>query len=262
MHTGGVPLDGLHGDRDRAESFGSAAEEYDRYRPGYPPALIDELLAESPSNVLDVGCGTGKVAIPLLARGLRVLGIEPDLRMAAVAREHGVPVEVASFESWEPASRTFGLLTAGHSWHWVDPVVGLAKAGSVVDPGGTIALFWNYHVVDDDLLSAFDDAYRDHAPELTVVGRDPSGTEDPDPFEDSTQFRSLGSRTFRWSRVLNADDWTSMLGTFSDHARLGHTRLTSLRQALRTAIEQRGGVVHSECGTYLWMARRVEGSSS
>jgi SAM-dependent methyltransferase len=255
-----VPLDGLHGERDRAGSFGSAAEQYDRYRPDYPPALIDELIAANPTNVLDVGCGTGKVAVALMARGLPVLGVEPDARMAEVARRHRVPVEVASFESWASAGRTYDLVTAGHAWHWVDPAIGLAKAGSIMVPGGTLALFWNYHVVEEPLLAAFEDAYRVHAPELTVVGQDPSGGSDTDPFESSTDFRSLGNRTYRWSRLLDGEEWTSMLATFSDHARLGEGQLSELQQALRRAIDQAGGVVRSQCGTYVWMARRVEPS--
>jgi SAM-dependent methyltransferase len=256
-----VSLDGLHGERDRAESFGSAAELYDRYRPGYPSALIDELLSLTPSDALDVGCGTGKVAVSLMSRGLAVVGIEPDARMAEVARRHGVPVEISSFESWEPAGRTYDLVTAGHSWHWVDPVVGLAKAASVTVPGGTVALFWNYHVLPQSLLAAFDDAYRAHAPTLSVVGRDPSGGEDTDPFEGSPDFTSLGSRTYRWPRILDADEWTTMLATFSDHARLGGSRLQDLQSALRKAIEEAGGVVRSHCGTYVWIARRRQTSA-
>jgi SAM-dependent methyltransferase len=260
QNRGVVPLDGLHGERDRAGSFGSAAEQYDRYRPGYPSALIDEVVSLSPANALDVGCGTGKVAGLLLGRGVSVLGVEPDARMAEVARRHNVPVEVASFESWEPAGRTYDLVTAGHSWHWVDPVVGLAKAAAITVPGGTVALFWNYHVLDETLLAGFVDAYGAHAPELTVVGRDPSenGAEDTDPFVGSPDFRSLGTRIYRWPRILDAVEWTTMLATFSDHARLGEPRLRDLQFALRRAIEQAGGVVRSQCGTYLWMARRVE----
>jgi SAM-dependent methyltransferase len=251
-------LDGLHSERDRAESFGCVAENYDRYRPGYPPALIDELVAGCPSSALDVGCGTGKVAVPLMEHGLSVLGIEPDERMASVARRHGVPVEVASFESWDPAGRTYDLMTAGHSWHWVDPVVGLAKAASIVVPGGTVALFWNYHVVEESLLAAFAEAYDAIAPGLTVVGRDPSGSPDTDPFQGNDDFSSLGCRTYRWPRLLNADEWTSMLATFSDHADLGKARLSDLQQRLRQAVQRAGGVVRSQCGTYVWTARRAD----
>ena len=252
----GVPLEGLHGERDRAGWFGTAAERYDRYRPDYPPALIDELLSGGPSRALDVGCGTGKVAALLMARGLRVLGVEPDIRMAEVARRHHVAVEVATFESWESAGRTYDLVTAGHSWHWVDPVIGLSKAASILVPGGTFALFWNYHVLEEPLLRAVEDAYQVHAPELTTVGRDPStsGAQDIDPFESSSDFRSLGSRTYRWPRPMGADEWTSMLATFSDHARLGEERLHDLQSAVRAAIDQSGGAVRSKCGTYVWLA--------
>jgi|1186.fasta_scaffold04233_2 SAM-dependent methyltransferase len=260
QNQGVVPLDGLHGERDRAGSFGSGAEQYDRYRPGYPSALIDELVSLSPANALDVGCGTGKVAVLLRARGVPVLGVEPDARMAEVARRHQVPIEVAPFESWEPAGRTYDLVTAGHSWHWIDPLIGLAKAASITVPGATVALFWNYHVVDETLLPAFDDAYRAHAPELTVIGRDPTGNgvPDTDPFQSSTDLRALGNRIYRWPRILDAEEWTTMLATFSDHARLGEPRLRDLQLALRTAIERAGGVVRSQCGTYVWMARRLE----
>ena len=258
----GVPLDGLHGERDRAESFGSVAELYDRYRPGYPSAMIDELLSGGPSKALDVGCGTGKVARALIQRGLPVLGVDPDVRMAEVARRHQVPVEVAPFESWAPAGRTYDLLTAGHSWHWVDPTVGLAKAASIVVPGGKVALFWNYHVVEEPLLADFEAVYRAHAPEVVVVGRDPTGSQDTDPFEGNADFRTLGSETFRWPRLLDAVEWTSMLRTFSDHAGLGEPRLRGLQRALREVIDRAGGLVRSQCGTYVWTARRADRSAN
>jgi len=184
--------------------------------------------------------------------------------MAEVARRHHVPVEVASFESWESAGRTYDLLTAGHSWHWIDPVIGLRKAASILVPGGTLALFWNYHVLEEALLAAVEDAYQAHAPELTIVGQDPStsGAQDNDPFESSSDFRSLGSRTYRWPRTpMDAGEWTSILATFSDHARLGKERLRDLQLAVRAAIDQWGGVVRSQCGTYVWLARRPEAAA-
>ena len=248
---------GLHGDRDRAESFGSVAELYDRVRPSYPAAFMVDLAALEPTRVLDVGCGTGKVARALIDRGLRVLAVEPDEAMAAVARGQGVQVEHARFESWDPAGRTFDLLTAGHSWHWVDPVSGLAKAASVMSPGGTAALFWNYHVLDAVLLEAFDAAYAACAPELQVLGHDPAGSRDGDPFSGSEHFTPGERRTYRWPRELSADEWVAMLATFSDHRRLGQARLQGLQDALRVAVDVSGGTVRSLCGTYVWLSRRV-----
>src|SRR5579875_1636628 len=115
-------------DRGRAESFGTVAANYDRFRPSYPPALIDDLVATGAHTVLDVGCGTGKAAVLLAARGLDVLGVEIDPKMAELARSHGVPVEVSSFEGWDAAGRMFDLLTCGQAWHWVDPARGVPKA--------------------------------------------------------------------------------------------------------------------------------------
>ena len=130
-----VPLGGLHGERDRAESFGSAAERYDRYRPGYPSALIDELMSLNPATALDVGCGTGKVALSLMGRGLPVLGVEPDARMAEVAQRNNVPVEVASFESWESAGRSY---RPGDRWTLLalDRPRGWARQGGVDHQAG------------------------------------------------------------------------------------------------------------------------------
>jgi hypothetical protein len=89
-----VPLGGLHGERDRAE-FGSAAERYDRYRPGHPSALIDELMS-CPTRALDVGRRTGKVALSLTgARTTRPRG--------RAGRSHG-RVKPASLHRQRPAA--------------------------------------------------------------------------------------------------------------------------------------------------------------
>jgi SAM-dependent methyltransferase len=250
-------LEGLHEDRDRAESFGLIAEQYDRLRPAYPAVFMDDLAALGPANVLDIGCGTGKVARALSERGLRVLGVEPDEAMAAVARSHGVHVELVRFETWDPAGRTFDLLTAGHAWHWVEPVLGLAKAASVMRPGGTVALFWNYHALDASLVEAFDGVYAALAPELEVLGRDPTGSVDLDPFAGSEHFTPGERRTHRWPRELSARDWVTMLATFSDHRGLGQDRLQELQDRLREAINASGGTVRSDCGTYVWLSRRT-----
>lgn len=134
--TQGTPQE-PHQARQTAESFGVDAERYDRARPTYPDALIQRIIAASPGpDLLDVGCGTGVEARQFLAAGRTVLGVEPDERMAAFARRTGVEVEVATFEDWDAAGRTFDAVVAGQSWHWVDPVAGPAKAAGAQHPRG------------------------------------------------------------------------------------------------------------------------------
>src|SRR6516165_3628332 len=156
-----------HQHRQVAESFGSDAERYDRARPGYPGALVERIVAASPGlDVLDVGCGTGIAARQFQAAGCRVLGIDPDARMAGLARQSGIEVEVAKFEAWDPADREFDAVVAGQAWHWVDPVAGAAKAGLALRPGGRLAVFWNVFQPPPDVGEAFAAAYRRVQPGL------------------------------------------------------------------------------------------------
>jgi SAM-dependent methyltransferase len=107
------------------------------FRPGYPHAPFDDLLAEHVGTALDVGCGTGQVAVELRRRRVSVLGVDPDPRMAAVAVGHGVDVEVSELERWEDGGRRFDLITSGHAWHWVDLSTGADTAARVLRPAGT-----------------------------------------------------------------------------------------------------------------------------
>jgi SAM-dependent methyltransferase len=68
-----------------------APNDYDRGRPSYPAALVERIVAASPGpGVLDAGCGAGIAARQFQAAGCRVLGVDPDARMAALARQSGV----------------------------------------------------------------------------------------------------------------------------------------------------------------------------
>jgi SAM-dependent methyltransferase len=155
MPTVSRPNGEPHRQRQTAESFGAHAERYDRARPRYPDALLERITAALPGpDVLDVGCGTGIAARQLQAAGCRVLGVDPDARMAAVARQSGVEVEVAAFEDWDPKGRQYDAVVAGTAWHWVDPLAGAAKAVRVLRPGGLLTPFWNVMRLPAELAEA------------------------------------------------------------------------------------------------------------
>lgn len=168
---------------------------------------------------------------------------------------------VASFEDWESRGEMFDLITCGHAWQWIDPLLGASQVASLLRPSGTVALFWNYHVLDNALLAEVRTAYERYAPDVSVVGQDPSGLDDDEPFRAVPSLSPVETRTYRWVREFDARDWTRMLGTFSDHQRLGEERLTALHHAVHRIIDRRGGLITAHGGTYVWSARKVSSLS-
>jgi SAM-dependent methyltransferase len=149
-----------HLDRRRAEAFGQAAENYDRYRPRYPHALIAGLIGHAGVRVLDVGAGTGIASRQLRDAGADVLAVEPDPRMARVAAGHGLRVERARFEDWDPAHRSFDLVVFAQSFHWVQPGPALDKIPSLLRPGGHLVLLSNRVTPVSPLRAQLEEAYH------------------------------------------------------------------------------------------------------
>ena len=155
----------------KALAFGAVAERYDRHRPGYPAALVDDVLARAAGTLhhgaLEVGAGTGKATAGFVGRGFPVSAVEPDPRMRAVLarRLAGVPDAVivgSTFEDYRPP-RPHGLLYSAQAWHWVDPAVRYERAAAALVPGGCIALFWNEDQLGDAaLLEAVRAVHADH----------------------------------------------------------------------------------------------------
>jgi SAM-dependent methyltransferase len=244
-----LPVDGapLYENRARASSFGADAELYDRVRPTYPPALIDELLAGGAIDVVDVGCGTGISSRLFIDRGCRVLGVEADPRMAAVARATGVDVEVAPFEDWEAAGRTFDLLVAAQAWHWVHPAKGSEKAAVLIRPGGRVGHFWNRGRHEPAVHDALESAYRQHASEL--VGRSIIlGAGTAERFDASLAalaatgaFHDLRIMRFPWTKTYTTEGWLDHISTHSDHSGLPAESRAALYAAIGVVLDARGG---------------------
>jgi SAM-dependent methyltransferase len=146
---------------DPTQRFSTRVENYVRYRPGYPKAILDLLRREcrlTPASVIaDIGSGTGISARLFLDNGNRVYGIEPNREMREAGEQllaqHPRFVSVAAAaEATTLPDALVEFVVAGQAFHWFDREKARAEFVRILKPAGWVVLMWNERRVHDTLF--------------------------------------------------------------------------------------------------------------
>jgi SAM-dependent methyltransferase len=253
----------MAGDKVQALVFGEVAGEYDRVRPGYPPALIDDVLAYAPADpvALDIGAGTGKATLAFADRGVRITALEPDPAMALVLRErgagYGVHIAMSSLEAYEP-EQPFDLVYSAQAFHWTAPETRWPRTASVLRPGGALALFWNHdRVADPEIRAEVFALAHEYVPAIAPAGEPPT----PEDLVKRWPQTELGERSefgdfrqgiYRWQRELSQADYLAYLTTQSSYRMLEDEERDELVGRLGSVLPRQ---VVLEVATLLYLAR-------
>jgi SAM-dependent methyltransferase len=164
--------------------FDRIADDYDRVRPRYPPAIIDAACSKAElragSRIVEVGCGTGKLTEALVARRLQVEAIDPGPELVQLARrrvrDSTVRFHIGRFEDVRLPEGVFEAVFSATAFHWVDPKVGWAKVARLLRPQGVLALFgyvggWGLSLtriasgleLDEDVVRAWREVFPEEA---------------------------------------------------------------------------------------------------
>jgi SAM-dependent methyltransferase len=128
-----------------AHGFADVAADYERGRPGYPPAAVAALGLAAGARVADVGAGTGKLTRALAAAGLDVVAVEPfaAMREALRAAAPGVAVLDGTAEALPLDDASVDAVTCADAFHWFDGARAAPELARVLRPGGALILLWN-----------------------------------------------------------------------------------------------------------------------
>jgi ubiquinone/menaquinone biosynthesis C-methylase UbiE len=135
--------------------FQSAVTYYERFRLAFPDRLVTRVVAlaglKAGDAVLDLGCGTGMLAMGFARLGMAVTAMDPEPDMLAAAQSaaqaQGISLTplLGGSENLTPDMGPFRLVVIGRAFHWMDRAPTLAKLDKIVTPDGGVALFHDAH---------------------------------------------------------------------------------------------------------------------
>lgn len=149
--------------------FADKQQYYDDFRPSYPKAAVELMLARMGKNavIADIGSGTGKLAVLLGGAAGKLYAIEPSVHMRRVlqARTADIPaIEViaATAESTRLPDHSVDAITVAEAYHWFDNARTRAEFRRILKPGGHVFLLRNRFIRNayyDEML-AIQQEYR------------------------------------------------------------------------------------------------------
>jgi len=248
---------------DAKQRFSNRAADYVRYRPGYPPELLDVLRKECdlrPGHVIaDIGSGTGFLSELFLKNGNRVFGVEPNREMREAGELHlqsyraFVSVE-GSAEATTLPEACADFVAAGQAFHWFEPEKTRAEFRRILRPQGWVVAIWNFREVETPFARAYEEI-------LVKYGTDYTRVRDSYPQSHDVQSFFLGGEFLHHTLPsVQFLDWDGLAGRLRSGSYIpqeGHANFAPMMDALRELFRryQENGRVRVEYATHLYAGR-------
>jgi SAM-dependent methyltransferase len=233
----------------RKNWYSPVAEAYNKARPHYPQKLIEQVVEvaqlSTHSKILEVGCGPATATTSFAKLGYSMICLEPNPDFFKLAQQNcqpypNVKIQNTSFEEWALDFNNFDAVLAASSFHWISPEVGYPKAANALTENGYLILLWNKELQPSyEVYQSLSEVYQVHAPSLDRY-------EDRETQQrilkelgsriiDSGQFKDLRFGQLTSEVVYSADEYLTLLNTYSPYLKL----VSQNKEALFTELKQR-----------------------
>ena len=224
---------------DPTQRFSSRVDNYVRYRPGYPPEVIELLRQQCGMTrhtiVADIASGTGLWTRLLLENGNRVFGVEPndDMRRAGEEFLQAYPrfTSVAgTAEATTLRDHVADLATAAQAAHWFDRQGARREFVRILKPGGWTVLLWNERLTDSThFLRDYEQLLLDFGTDYKEVRHERTTAEIRDFFAPSPYQEAV----FKCRQHFDYEGLEGRLLSSSYTPQAGHPKYTPMQKQLR-----------------------------
>ena len=270
-------------EQDKRGHFDAIVENYDKIRPEYPGKLtadvIDFVGYREETRAIEIGAGTGKATTPFLNAGYNVTAIEISENMAGFMCERfrnypNFNVITAAFEDTILDENSYDLIYAASAFHWVNAEIGCPKVFRLLKSGGVFALLrYNFLVTHNEALDyeihtvyeKYYFSYYTSKPRTNRYRRSHDEFREPAEilknygFEDmkSYGFDNVSLKLYDVTWSYDADEYISLLETFSDHRHLPEENRAALYAGVKEKIINYGGYLRGEDVFQLYMGKKL-----
>lgn len=228
----------------RAMSFGAVAGDYNRLRPGPPPAAVDWLLPARCPVAVDLAAGTGLFTRALASQAGQVVAVEPDRRMGAVLRAStpGAGVVAGTGEALPLRDASADAVLISSAWHWLDPVRAVPEIGRVLRDGGRLGVIWTSRDRMAGWIRLVDQLREPGAGDGDAPQTPPARPPEREVLlPPSSPFEAEETASFTFSRLMRADDFVGWIGTYSRIIMASPADRTATLGRVRQAVRDQFG---------------------
>ncbi len=242
-------------------TFDTVACAYEKLRPGYVDELYRKLFDYVPLNgssrVVEVGIGAGQATLPILSTDCKLTAVELGKHFSELCAEKfkvypKFSVITGKFEDIDFESSSFDLVYSASAFHWIPEKTGYEKVFFMLKNGGVFARFANHPYRDkgnpamsEEIDRIYDKYYYTyHNREREILREyDEDQARDRAYIAEKYGFTDIKYAIFQRTRTFSAEEYSALLGTYSDHIVIDEKIRNEFFSDIEKAISKHGGSI-------------------